>query len=147
VIQLKILFDTSVLIASSVEVHPKHEPALLWLKRAKNKEFDAFLASHSVLEFYSILTSAPFKPKISPDLAKQLIDTNLRKNFITTSLEPEEYYFLIDLVSTAGFIGGIVYDALIYECARKSNADKILTLNVKDFSRLNTDKKIDVISV
>lgn len=40
-----------------------------------------------------------------------------------------------------------VYDALIFECARKSGVDKIVTANVKDFTRLNIDKSIEIISL
>lgn len=144
---MKVLFDTSTLIASIIESHPKHEIALSWLKRAKNKEFNAIVSAHSLLEIYSVLTTAPFKPKILPVIAKKLIDINIRKNFNTVLLSSNEYFALIDFLSSNGFRGGIVYDALIYACARKSKVDKIVTSNVKDYTRLNNDNSIDIISI
>lgn len=42
---MKILFDTSVIIAAIVEPHPLHPIAFPWLKRAKSREFDLFVAS------------------------------------------------------------------------------------------------------
>ena len=38
---MKILFDTSVLVAAIVEPHPMHGRALPWLQRAKAGEFDS----------------------------------------------------------------------------------------------------------
>jgi predicted nucleic acid-binding protein len=60
-----------VLIAAFVESHPKHKSALSFLMKAKNKEFELFVSSHTILEIYSVLTGAPFKPKITPIIAKQ----------------------------------------------------------------------------
>lgn len=144
---MKILFDSSSLIASVVEAHPKHESALSWLIRAKNKEFNVVVSAHSLLEIYSVLTSAPFKPKISPETAKKLIDRNIKKLATIQFLNPEEYFTLIDSLSSHDYKGGIVYDALIFECAKKSRVDKIVTSNAKDFARLNKDNSIELISL
>ena len=144
---MKILFDSSSLIASVVEAHPKHESALSWLIRAKNREFDLVVSAHSLLEIYSVLTSAPFKPKISPETAKKLIDHNIKKLATIQFLNPEEYFTLIDSSSSHDYKGGIVYDALIFECAKKSRVDKIVTSNAKDFARLNKDNSIELISL
>ena len=54
------------------------------------------------------------------------------------------FFNIIDKMSDSGFKGGIVYDAIIVECALNSNIDEILTLNPKDFSRLTTDSSIRV---
>jgi len=35
---LRVVFDSSVLIAAFVEAHPKHDIALSWVKRGKQKE-------------------------------------------------------------------------------------------------------------
>jgi len=42
-------------------------------------------------------------------------------------------------MSSSGLIGGIVYDAIIIECALNSKVDEILTLNSKDFLRLTNE--------
>ena len=144
---MKILFDTSSLIAAVVEAHPKHKSSLSWLIRAKNHEFDMIVSAHSLLEIYSVLTTAPFKPKISPETANKLINNNIKELATIQFLNPEEYFTLLDLSSTLDFKGGIVYDALIFECAKKSRVDKIVTSNIKDFTRLNIDKSIEIISL
>jgi predicted nucleic acid-binding protein len=70
---VKILLDTSVLIAAMVEAHPAHDRALPWLKRVNRGPDHGFVAAHSLAEVYSILTTLPVQPKISPNDAHQLI--------------------------------------------------------------------------
>ncbi|MBN2710651.1 MAG: PIN domain-containing protein [Calditrichaceae bacterium] len=143
---MKILFDTSVLIAAMIESHPKHRLALAWLIKAKNKEFEMIISDHSLLEIYSVLTSAPFKPRISPKTAFRLIDNNIYQNASIRSLEKRQYMQLIEKIAQQGFKGGIIYDAFIYESAQKAEVDKIITFNKKDFDLLNIGQKIEIIS-
>ncbi len=142
-----VLFDSSALIAAFIEAHIKHKIAFEWLRRAKMKEFDFVISAHSILEVYSVLTSAPFKPEISPASVKRIIDNNIKKDAKIVYLTNKEYYSILDRVSSLNLRGGIVYDAIILECARKFNASKILTSNTKDFSRIILDDSIDVISL
>jgi predicted nucleic acid-binding protein len=81
-----------VLIAAFIESHPKHKSALALLIKAKDKEFELFVSSHTILEIYSVLTSAPFKPKITPLIAKQLIENNI-KNIEKTVYLTDDIYF------------------------------------------------------
>ena len=144
---LKILFDSSVLIAAFVESHPKHKSALSFLMKAKNKEFELFVSSHTILEIYSVLTSAPFKPKITPIIAKQLIENNIKKIAKTICLTDEDYFKIVENMSNSNLSGGLVYDAIIVECALKAKADEILALNSKDFLRLTNEISIKVITL
>lgn len=131
-----------------VEVHPKHKIAISWLGRAKDREFNFIVSAHSLLEVYSVLTTTPFKPKISPTTAKKLIKNNIiHKHAIIESLTPNEYVNLLDSVTSLNLHGGIVFDAIIFECAKKSKTDKIITSNPKDFIRLNIDASIEIISL
>jgi len=141
---LKILFDSSVLIAAFVESHPKHKSALSFLMKAKNKEFELFVSSHTILEIYSVLTGAPFKPKITPIIAKQLIENNIKSIAKTICLRDEDYFKIVEKMSNSNFSGGLVYDAIIVECALKAKVDEILTLNSKDFLRLTNEISIKV---
>ncbi len=49
---MKILFDTSVLVAALVQKHPKHERALPWLSKAIRNEFEFIVSSHTLAELY-----------------------------------------------------------------------------------------------
>lgn len=135
---MKIFFDSSVLIAACVQNHPKHPAAFEFLKQAKNKQIEAFISAHSLLETYSVLTRAPFKPKISPEDAHSLITRNIISNIGLATLEATKYSELIDILSHCGFVGGIVHDALIVFCAHEAGADKIVTANSADFLRITS---------
>lgn len=144
---MKLLFDSSALIAACIEAHPNHFTALSWLKKAKKKESEYFVSAHSLLEVYSVLTSAPFKPPISPTLAKRLIEQNITQDARIIFLTGNDYRHLLKKVSKLKLKGGIVYDAIIVECAKKSKTDMIVTSNTKDFAALIIDDSIQIISL
>ncbi len=143
---MKYLFDSSILVASFIQNHAKHDLAFSWLKKAKDKEISLYISAHSLLEIYSVLTSAPFKPKIQPSTAKRMIDENIKNDSEIVNLNRKEYYEIIGDMTRKGYQGGIIYDALVMKCAHKSKVDHILTLNVADFSRIQINERpIDII--
>lgn len=144
---MKVIFDSSALIAAFIESHPKHKSALSFLLRATRGEFELFVSAHTILEVYSVLTSAPFKPKITSAIAKRLIDNNIKSVARIIYLTDKDYFKIIDKVCNSGLKGGIVYDAIIVECALNSKIDEILTLNPKDFSRLTNESSIRITAV
>ncbi len=144
---MNILFDSSVLIAAFVESHPKHKSALSFLIKAKNREFEFFVSAHTIVEVYSVLTIAPFKPKISPKIAKKLIENNIKPTAKIVYLSDKDYFKIVEKMCDSDLKGGIVYDAIIIECALKSKVDEILTLNHKDFSRLSADTSLRIMSI
>ncbi len=144
---MRVVLDSSVFIASFVEAHPKHKIALSWLKTAKKEGIECVIAAHSLLEIYSVLTHAPSEPPISPDIALKLIDANLKNISHTITLSAREYLKLIHDAALSRLKEGIVYDALIVACARKAQADEILTLNAKDFHKLTENDSIRVVGL
>ena len=141
---MKILFDTSVLVAALVESHPAHKKAFPWLKKATAKEFDMIVAAHTIAELYAVLSTLPIKPRISPLIARKLISENIETIGKLISLTPREYISVIKQISELGLAGGITYDALIAKVAQKANVEKLLTLNADHFARVwpNGDKLI-----
>jgi predicted nucleic acid-binding protein len=131
---VKILFDTSVLTAAIVEPHPMHSHAFPWLKRAKSREFDMFVASHTLAELYAVLTTLPISPRIPPDAARRLIHDDVETTAKIIPLSSQDYISTIKNMADLGLSGGIIYDALIVRAAKKSGTDKVLTFNIDDFS-------------
>jgi predicted nucleic acid-binding protein len=144
---LKILLDTSLLIAAFVESHPKHKEAFKVLTNAKKKEFEFFISAHTILEVYSVLTSAPFKPPITTEIAEKLIENNIRSIAKIISLTDKDYFNIVKKMSDNNFKGGIVYDGIIVECALNEGVDEIVTLNSKDFLRLIGNNSIKIRTV
>jgi len=133
---LRVFFDTSVLVAASVEPHPMHERSLVWLKRAKAEELEMLVASHTIAELYGVLTTLPLRPRLTPDTALRLILTNVRKIAKIVPLSVSDYEATIERLAELGISGGAVYDALIARAARRSGAERLLTLNASDFERV-----------
>jgi predicted nucleic acid-binding protein len=132
---LKVLFDTSVLIAAIVEPHSMHERAFPWLKRARDKEFELIVASHTLAELYSVLTTLPIYPRIPPGTAWRLVHENVESIAKKISLSPTDYSRTIKWAAERGLTGGIIYDALIAQAAKIAKVDQLLTLDLDDFKR------------
>lgn len=133
---MKYLFDTSVFIAAIVEPHPMHPRAFPWLKRARSREFDMYVASHTLAELYAVLTTLPVSPKITPGIARQLIHNNIRTAGKIIPLSTSDYSSVIKQMAELGLSGGVIYDALIARAAQKSGVDHIVTFNIDDFRRV-----------
>lgn len=133
---MKILLDTSILVAAMVESHPAHERALPWLKRVKHGDDTGIVSAHSLAEVYSILTTLPVHPKISPGDAQQLIANNILNVLEVVVLSDVDYARVIEHLSALGIVGGATYDAVILRAAINADVDQIVTLNEKDFCRV-----------
>lgn len=133
---MKILFDTSILIAAIVEPHPLHSSAFPWLKRARSKEFDMLVAGHTLAELYAVLTTLPISPKITPGIARHLIHNDIEAIAKVVSLSASDYSSIIKRMADLGLSGGVIYDAIIAKAAQKSGVDHILTFNIDDFKRI-----------
>lgn len=143
---MRVLCDTSTLIAGSVQSHPQHTAAVSWLKRAKSGKVTLTVATHSLAECYAVLTKLPLVPKISPTNARSLIKQNIEGVAKIVSLSSADYLSTIQDLMELGLSGGIIYDALILKAAKKANVQKLLTLNVRDYIRLCPNNPSFIIS-
>lgn len=142
---MRVLYDTSVLIAGLVATHPHHDTGFSWLRKAKNKEVTPLICTHSIAECYAVLTRLPLAPRIFPETAQYLLQCAL-ENFTKISLSGVDYNWAIAYLVQLGLSGGILYDALILKAAYKAKAEKLLTLNRRDFVRLCPEKESFVLS-
>lgn len=133
---MRVLFDTSVLVAGIVEAHPAHERALPWLARGRSGEIEPLVSAHSAAETFAVLSTMPLSPRISPGLARQLVRENVLSVARVVTLSARDYGAVIDEIADLGLSGGAVYDALIARAAVSGKADRLLTLNPKDFLRV-----------
>ncbi len=133
---MKLLLDTSVLVAAMVEKHPAHSTAYPWLKRIKDGDDTGVVAAHSIAELYAVLSALPVQPRISPEIAWQLIEHNVLRICEILSASTEDYITTVNRLVQLGLTGGVVYDALILQAGWNANVDLVLTLNPKDFRRV-----------
>jgi predicted nucleic acid-binding protein len=134
---VNILFDTSILVAAIVRVHPMHQRAIPWLKRVKQQRDSGVVSAHTIAELYAILTTLPIQPRISPELARRLIRDDVLTTCQVVPLAQDDYETVIARLVERGLIGGVTYDALILHAATKAQVDVIVTLNAKDFARID----------
>ena len=138
---MKVLFDTSVLIAALVRPHPFHKQAFPWLKQAHEKEIEFIVSAYTLAELYHVLTNFPIKPRLSSGSVKRIIKEDVVKIAQVIHLTAEEYFQVIEKTADFNLPGGIIFDAIICAVAEKMNVDKLLTFNLNDFERLWPEKK------
>ena len=133
---MKVLLDTSVLVAAMLEAHPMHARAFPWLRRVRKGEAALVMASHTLAELYAVLTELPVSPRIAPATAWRMIRENLLPFAEVVSLSSADYRAALQNLAELGVGGGAAYDALIVKAAAKAGAEKIVTLNAEDFRRV-----------
>jgi predicted nucleic acid-binding protein len=133
---MKFFFDTSVLVAASVEVHEHHARSLAVFSRADRRT--ACCAAHSLAELYSTLTRLPGKIRVRAEDALLVLDS-VEERLEIVSLDAREYRRAIRFAATGGIVGGTIYDALLGWCALKAGATRIYTWDVSDFQRLGDE--------
>lgn len=135
---VKVLFDSSVLVAGSLAQHPSYEPCFAQLQAAQSRKVQGCLSTHSLAETYSVLTRLPIKPRVSPAQAKSVI-LSLLQYLEPISLATAEYKIAITQMANLKLPGGGIFDALIAQAAFAAKVNVILTLNPKHFTRLSDE--------
>lgn len=132
---MRVLFDTSVLVAATLKDHSHHLRALPWLKKAHSGDIELFVCAHSLAEMYSTFTKVPTRPRLSPAQAWRLIQHNVELAQVV-ELSVSDYGSAIQKVAGMGLAGGVIYDALIVRAAEKSRSDHVLTFNERHYRPL-----------
>ena len=135
---MKAYLDTTVLVAASMSAHPQHPQCFQLLAAVKDGLMEACFSAHGLLEFYSVLTRAPFTPRVHPAQATLFLDENVLPFFEVVEVSTRDYKTILATCSNAGLAGGMVYDALHLHCARKAECDRLYTLNVKHFRSMDS---------
>ncbi len=133
---MKIVFDTSVLVAALLEAHRHHQRAHVWLHAVVDKTFEGAFSRHALAETWSVLTRIPLKPRLSGTEALRALKRLEEKGFTLIDLPREIYDEALRRCSDAGLTSGAIFDALHLVAAETVGADLMLTFNVKDFVRL-----------
>ncbi|MCI0420052.1 MAG: PIN domain-containing protein [Acidobacteria bacterium] len=133
---MRVLFDTSVIVAGLLSGHGRHADAHPWLSRANARSIEMLVSGHSLAEVYAVLTRLPAQPRITAEMAWQLVLENIIKCAELVTLSGADYRALVEDLSLQGMAGGVVYDAVIARAASLAQADYLLTFNVHHFQRL-----------
>ena len=74
---MKVLFDTSVLVAATVAQLRNHEAAFDCFARYTSGNHQGYCSTHALAESYATLTALPLNRRIQPLEAQRLIDETL----------------------------------------------------------------------
>jgi predicted nucleic acid-binding protein len=126
---VRVLYDTSLIVAGLIESHTRHKEALKYLNRVSSNEYQVFVAAHSLAEVYATLTRLPPPLRVPPKQVHTLIQVNIIDVYEIIALEAQDYVTVLTHLATNGLVSGVIYDALILHAGIKASADRILTLN------------------
>lgn len=133
---MRVLFDTSVLVAACVGSHPEHARCRSWLARALSGELEMVISTHTLAELYATLSGLPVRPRIGPSDARRLVRENVERHAQLVPLSASDYRAVLNGAAEAHLAGGVVFDALIARAAEKARVDRLLTLNPREFERV-----------
>lgn len=136
---MRVFLDTSVLVAACLSRHAHYARARPVLEGIARGEDTGFAAAHSLGECYSAFTTIPLDPRIQPLEAERLIEHNIVPHFELIDSQRTDYEAAIRRCSGQSSLGGMVYDALLLECARRSGPGRIYTFNTRHFQALAPD--------
>jgi len=137
ILLVKIFCDTSVMFAGSFDWHPHYNRAYPILEQAVKRSGDFFCAAHSLAEMYNITTKLRVQPCVQPVAALKTIRDTILAHFQVVTLNINDYHKVLAKCAEDGLVGGVIYDALILQCAETVNPDRIYTFNLRDFQRVS----------
>jgi predicted nucleic acid-binding protein len=133
---VNIFFDTTVLVAASELSHPHYAQARPAVLRVAVGLDQGFIGMHSIAEVFAALTRLPVQPRIHPVEAVRIVTGNILPHFKTVPLGEEDYAAALNTMTTGGWPGARIYDALLLRCAANCGAERIYTFNLRDFRQL-----------
>ncbi|MDH3598078.1 MAG: PIN domain-containing protein [Candidatus Tectomicrobia bacterium] len=125
--------DTNCMIAAVCTWHEHHERATEEIEHRLERGEALFVAAHTLVEAYSVLTRLPPPYRLSPADALALIEENFIEPTRIITLEARSYRTFLRRVRDEGIHGGRTYDAIIATCALKARATTLLTFNKSHF--------------
>jgi len=133
---VRVFLDTSVLIAANDSDHERHTESRPLLAAATPER--CACGAHSLAEIYANLSVVKGGRQQRPETALRLVE-QIASRMMVVALSPEEYLTAIRDAAKLRIAGGTIYDALLLKCARKVNADRIYTWNVRHFQLVAPD--------
>ena len=130
--------DSSIILAGLLAWHEAHDRAFRSLVHARVVEGAALVVpAPALVETYAVMTRLPAPHRLSPIDAIELLSGSFEGHSMVVSLAGSETWHFLRDSAEHEITGGRSYDALILRCARKARATTLLTLDRRDFSRLD----------
>jgi toxin FitB len=128
--------DTSCLVPLISSWHEHHGATLSSLEALKEQNHTLIVATHAVLECFSVLTRLPERIRITPREASERLFENIAQNFQMVGVDPDTCWSAVRHLSYRDLRGGLIYDAIIAHSCASAGATVLLTWDVQDFLRV-----------
>lgn len=133
---MKVLFDSSTLVAFLVRDHEDHADAYNAYLHYKDRDDDLYISTHSVAEVFRTLTWGVDYLNYTATQAHTIITVTLLSEFDTIDLILQDYREVPAFLKKEGIKGPKIYDGLIARASEKIGAKDLITLNIKDFKQV-----------
>ena len=133
---MKVYVDTNFLVAFTVPMHPHHGLATANLETLRPGARLVF-SLHGLAEYYATVTKPPLPFAQQPALARRQVDLlHASPQLEIGVVTPDTYLRATEIAGRLGLASGAVYDALHLACAEAAGCARLLTLNGRDFLRM-----------
>jgi predicted nucleic acid-binding protein len=136
---VKVFIDTNIVIAKTVVTHQHHLNADQFLRQAQSRRWTPVMSAHGIVEIFSVLTRAPYQPRISATHVWHMLQKSVLPWFEIETLTKNDYLNLIRESAMQDWTGGRIYDAIHIQIARKAKCDRIYTFDVRHFRSIAPD--------
>ena len=124
-----IYLDTGVLVRGLLQAHPLHADCFRLI------DADAVSSCHSLAEVFNTLTG---HFKIPNGTASQMVGS-LPDQMKFEAISGQDYLNVIREARQRGIQGGIIYDAIHAEIARRLKVEKVISYNLTNFQHVAPD--------
>jgi predicted nucleic acid-binding protein len=129
--------DTSVLLAGIVDLGPPSEaPMRVMAAVAAGAMARPMTAWHCCLELYSVVTRLPPEWRVSPAVARKLVQEEILGRFVVEQLPAEARADFFACAERDRAAGGRIYDVHVAQIARRAGARVVVTQNRRHFTSL-----------
>jgi predicted nucleic acid-binding protein len=128
---LSLLLDSSVILASLNQNEAHYEACSALISKGNHR-----LYVHAVAEVFSTLTGGGREPRVTADVALQLLRESVLPYVKTVTLTERDVMAALAEAQARGVRGGAVYDYLHLVAARKAGAEALVTLDLRHFRAL-----------
>ena len=139
-----IAIDSSVIVAALAKWHREHVRAQRAVERALERRDGIIVPAHALVESFSVLTRLPSPYRAAAADVLQSLKLTFESTRLV-ALNSRSIWPVLERAVSLGLSGGIVYDALILEAATDAGATELLTLNARDYDRL--EPRLQIVGV
>ncbi len=132
-----IFFDTSVLLAGTIEMGEVSQPAQSIMDAVADQRLpDVHTAWHCCLEYYAVATRLPEEFRLTPTDALNLIQNELLARLQVSQLPQDAQDQFFQIAIQEQIVGGRIYDFHIAEVAQQAGMEMVITDNRRHFASL-----------